>query len=406
MADYDFIRLTFDGKSSDTFGLYVVSGGDMYSESITPEFENRTTRVPGRPLSLYWGTDLLDKTFEIKLATDGMTDLQFNAFKKHFKPGKVGKLSFEETGFQYYYVILATPPVMNFVPFEQTIDGYRQNIYKGDISLSFLTLRPYAQSDLYLGTDYTATSWYVRSGLPLLTDFPASDNVYYFLAENQVVKNRELQDPHPLPNGASFKVYHAGNNDADMNLQFTLNSSIGESPNHNISWLNLVIEDLGILTKPIALIDIERTIDLVGASFSNWEQEKATVLNLLREELSSELRDSLLAMVNATGAGLTFTTVAALITRLTDAFFTGVSHRFSINGFTKQCSLTFINALITPATDNITRGNIVCDATGSYNGNFIPIEANGLKTPSLTIQTINFSAIVDDISVYFKNTYV
>lgn len=407
MQNFDFIRFTFDGKSSDEFGLYVVSGGEMYNESITPEFENRTARIPGRLTSLYWGTDLTDKTFDIRLATDSMTDLQLNSFKKHFQPGKVGALSFEESAFQSRQVLLASQPIFNFIPFKEETAQGRQNIYKGDLILSFVSLSPYAESELSLAnSEIMGKSWFIRSGIPQLTAFPQSDDVNYFLANDVIVKNRVVQSNSIITPNNKVSVFHAGNAPAPCELKFIYGISLGPQPDYQVDWSNLSFGGKGRLTKPIQFIDIEKTIALIVANFENWAQTKGNVLKILREELSSELRDSLIALTNATGAGLTFPTVASLIDRIQQAFFyIDGKHLFSLNGYTQQASLTFVNGLTSPATSTTARGDIVTNITGSYNGHYLTVEPNGVSVP-LTTQVISFNRSFADVKISFKNTYV
>ena len=148
MADFDFIKLTFDNKSTTDFNLYVVSNSGRYNALLSPQFENRTTSIPGRPGLVYWGTDFSAKEFTISLATDGMTGTQLNLFKKIFYPGKMGELSFEESFYKYYDVILMQPPTLSFVPFESN-NGL---IYKGEIELQMISMSPFASSKFNLLT--------------------------------------------------------------------------------------------------------------------------------------------------------------------------------------------------------------------------------------------------------------
>ena len=152
MADFNFIRLTFDGVKTSDLNLYVVSSSGRYTAPLSPQFENRTTSVPGRPGLLYWGTDLGAQEFTISLATDGMTGTQLNLFKKTFYPGKMGELSFEESFYKYYDVILMAPPTLDFVPFESN----NELIYKGEIELQMISMVPFAYSKFNLLTgEYT-----------------------------------------------------------------------------------------------------------------------------------------------------------------------------------------------------------------------------------------------------------
>ena len=393
MADYDFIRLTFDGKKTSDFNLYVVSNSGRYTAPLAPQFENRTTSVPGRPGLLYWGTDLGNQEFSISLATDSMTGTQLNEFRKAFAPGKLGNLTFEESFYKTYKVMLSAPPTLSFLPFEKN----GENIYKGEVELQMITLEPYGYSEVPLVPTIQLTSLARKeSGLPVLTDFPSVDGVIYHIAHNTRILNR-TSTANKLT-GQTINIYHAGNAHALVDLKFTqtllLNASAGPiGPRSN--WTHITI-GTATLIKPRFLIEIEYTLQAVYDAFDDWVTQKEQTLNLLREELGGPHREALVALVNATGAGLAYPDFLNLVTKIRSDFFTEAVYTFAINGTNNQCELTVVSGADTYVEDN----------AGSFNGKFITLAPSGILPVSVGKETITSTVALSNVEVNFRNTYI
>lgn len=400
MADFDFIRLTFDGVKTSDLNLYVVSNSGRYTAPLSPQFENRTTSVPGRPGLLYWGTDLGAQELTIQLATDGITGTQLNKLKKLFVPGKLGTLSFEESSYREYRVMLLAPSVMNFVPFIKTeASGYPTNLYKGEIELQLTTLEPYSYSITGLYTGSLDNPSRLESGLPRLADFPATTTIYH-ISHNIRVKNKATVTD-KVQNVNSVYISHAGNAEGELDLIFTktytLNAESGSTgPRSN--WVNITIDD-AILVKPRFIVDIEFALQEVYSAWPAWSTKKASVLNTLREELNGSHRDALINLVNATGSGLTYTTFTGLRQKIQTDFFTNVKYRFRIQGTTNQCGLEITN------TDG-TNVLYTEDNAGSFNGKFIKLKAGGILPVASNQQILTSSVPISDVEVKFKDTYI
>ena len=398
MADYDFIRLTFDGKKTSDFNLYVVSNSGRYSAPLTPLFENRTTSVPGRPGLLYWGTDLGHQEFIISLATNNMTGTLLNNFKKTFIPGKVGSLSFEEGFYKVYKVMLMSPPIFNFLPFDG-VDSLSApiNIYKGEIELQLTTLEPYGYSEVaILPAGYLTSPSRAESGLPVLTDFPAADGVIYHIAHNTRILNR-TSTANKLT-GQTINIYHAGNGPASVDLKFAktylLDNASGVVGPRS-TWANIQIGN-AILIKPRFLIEIEYMLQMVYNASTDWAAQKEQTLNLLREELGGPHREALIALVNAMGADLAYETFDNLVTKTRLDFFTDVVYTFAINGTNNQCELTVVSGADTYIEDN----------AGSFNGKFVTLAPSGILPVSAGKEIITSTVALSNVEVDFRNTYI
>lgn len=178
----EFIDFSFDGKHISEFGLVVVSDGDRLSLDASPSFSDETSTVNGLSGQYYWGTtfDAGKKTF--KLATDGMTEKQIAAFKKHFVPGHYGKLVLDERLGRYCYARVSSVSTISFIPFRETITvagaSITTNIYKGESSLTFQMDYPFwmAETNILPGnnlTDESVRKAYVNN-IPLSNSTHAS----------------------------------------------------------------------------------------------------------------------------------------------------------------------------------------------------------------------------------------
>lgn len=157
----EFIDFSFNGKHISEFGLVAVSDGDRLSLDASPSFSDETSTVNGLSGQYYWGTtfDAGKKTF--KLATDGMTEKQVAAFKKHFLPGHYGKLVLDEKLGRYCYARVSSVSTISFIPFQETIivagGPLTTNIYKGESSLTFQMDYPFwmAETNVVDGSSLT-----------------------------------------------------------------------------------------------------------------------------------------------------------------------------------------------------------------------------------------------------------
>ena len=146
----EYIDFSFAGRRLSDFGLVAVTCGDRYNFAASPEFEDETTSVNGVWGQYYWGTKFKTRTYSYSLATDGMTERQFEDFKKHFKPGFYGQF-YEDAWFdRYCYVRLKSVADFSFIPFQEDVEvaGVRfpSRIYKGECKLTFIQDRPFQYS--------------------------------------------------------------------------------------------------------------------------------------------------------------------------------------------------------------------------------------------------------------------
>lgn len=139
--DKEFIDFSFAGKHISEFDMVAVSDGDRYSLDMSSTFDDETSTINGLNGQYYWGTTFNANQINFKLATDGITEKQLTAFKKHFVPGKYGKLFVDERIGRYCWARVKSVITLNFIPFQEqnTIQGiiFHTNIYKGEASIVF-----------------------------------------------------------------------------------------------------------------------------------------------------------------------------------------------------------------------------------------------------------------------------
>lgn len=187
--DKEFIDFSFDGKHISEFGLVAVTDGDRLTANASPSFSSETSTVNGLSGQYYWGTTFGTGELTFKLATDGMTEKQLSAFKKHFIPGHYGKLILDERLGRYCYARLANVSTLSFIPFQEdiTINGisFQTNIYKGEATLTLVLDFPYwiGESHYIEGelTQETVRKAYVNN-IPVSTTEKAvyiGDDTYY-----------------------------------------------------------------------------------------------------------------------------------------------------------------------------------------------------------------------------------
>ena len=402
IEDKSFISFTYDGKAIEEFGMAVVSSGDRLSTSLQQNFTNTITNISGKNGSLYWGTDITGLTINFNLATGGMTSRQLLNLKSHFKPGKIAPLVLIEHEYCYAYAIVSSATSFNFIPFDAIvkINGveYNDTIYKGDATLSFYIPDGlfYSREGYVIGEQYTDKPWFLASGLPLTNKITAKN---CFLSNNTVLNKSSLSS-----GNLTIYAYNAGNMPAQANVCFT--KTITFSSGYSVPWNDITIGNV-ILGKPRMFKDVDYTISLLNSYSSSWEENKTKVLIDLRDNLDSGLREELVGIVNATGANLQWTNTTDAIAAIRNII-NNEKFIFSINGIENQTLMSAeltVHAFNNPITT--TTKEFVENIGDITNGKYITIkESEGLREDgTVELQAINMSEVLDDIGVFFLNTY-
>ena len=230
--DFEFLGFTFNGKHSSEFGLTVVSPGGLYQENMFASFEDKTISVSGKEGVYYFGTEIRTKEMSVQLAFDHLTSENYRKIKEWLSPKIVGKLIFDERPYKYYWVKISTPPAFSFVPFEEEIEGEVVHIFKGELSISFISHSPYGYCETsflreveiynpeeedykpYVYGNYPG--WYMESGLfdeEATNIVSAGENVFVNVPIGVIKKD-----------GTNASFYNCGVVNSNLEFSFLINS--------------------------------------------------------------------------------------------------------------------------------------------------------------------------------------
>lgn len=237
----DFIGFTFDNKHSSELGIVRVSEGSRYDENLLPSIEDKFVRVPGGDGNYFFGSYYTERDFNISIAFDNLSEEQFRELRQHLNGKKVGELIFDEAPYKVYKVKVAISPNLKYICFDKEgDDGKRIRIYKGEGSISFKTLSPFAKSkDKWLSEYRSSTTSTVSTEEDnLLTKedlynpkmVEIGDNVDEWAAASGM---KETQDDYDSYNNGTIKLYNPGDVETDFILKTTDSKEITFTLNGN-----------------------------------------------------------------------------------------------------------------------------------------------------------------------------
>ena len=136
----DLTGFKFGDYHTSQFGLIRVSNGSRYNEYLLPTLKNTTTDVPGMEGTLYFGTQKTTRSFQIDMAFDSLTEEDIRDIREWLVGMK--PLIFDERPYIQYMCTLNSAPQLKYLTFEEN----GQRIYKGELSVSFVSYLPYGYS--------------------------------------------------------------------------------------------------------------------------------------------------------------------------------------------------------------------------------------------------------------------
>lgn len=161
-----FISFSYGGKVIEDFNLIAITENNAISRNTYAPFEDNITESEIYDGQIYWSSHFNANTLTLPLFTDGMTDLQFDDFKKWFCPGEIRELILAEHPNRGIMARIAEPPAIELLPFEKKITrkiGGKEvqvstTLYKGKVTVSFVMDDPYWYSltnilDIVTSTD-------------------------------------------------------------------------------------------------------------------------------------------------------------------------------------------------------------------------------------------------------------
>ena len=201
----DFLGFTFGGVHSSDLGITRVSGGDRYEEKLQPEITDRTTEVPGLDGVYYFGSDHKERTFDISIGFDSLTEMQFRQLRTFFSTKEIKDLIFDERPYKKYMAKLESPVELSYVCFdgpEKVLDNERDgvriidrpsttssvvsDVSEGlDITLSEAVYQSKCQNDGTNTFTYQNSAWYMNENVEVsLDEYGITATINDLVAEN------------------------------------------------------------------------------------------------------------------------------------------------------------------------------------------------------------------------------
>ena len=231
MASMDFFGFSFKGYHSSNLGIVRVSDGSRYDDTIIPAFQDKTVAVPGGDGTYFFESFYTNRTFNISIAFDALTEAQFRQLRQVFNGKEVGDLIFDEAPYKAYTVKVQSPPQLKYICFDMEVedqsttstilhnhDLYTHSsasaytaptspgrVYKGEGTIQFIGYRPYAHSVHKYLNEYSDT------------------NISEWSAASRMRANGSDLDG---TNTGTVRVYNAGDIEADFCLYFSAANSV------------------------------------------------------------------------------------------------------------------------------------------------------------------------------------
>ena len=237
----DFIGFTFDNKHSSELGIVRVSEGSRYDENLLPSIEDKIVRVPGGDGNYYFGSYYTERDFNISIAFDNLSETQFRELRQHFNGKKIGELIFDETPYKVYKVKVITSPNLKYICFDgEDKEGKRIRIYKGEGSISFKALTPFARSKSKWLSEYRSSTistvlieennLLTKEDLYIPKMVEVGDNIEEWAAASGM---KETQDNYDSYNNGTINLYNPGDVETDFILKTTDSKTITFKLNGN-----------------------------------------------------------------------------------------------------------------------------------------------------------------------------
>lgn len=199
----DFIGFQFNGVHSSELGIVRTSDGSRYNENLISNFQDKTAQMPGSDETLYWESFYSNRSWNISIAFDNMSEYQFRRMRQVFNGKDMGTLIFDESPYKAYTVKVQSPPQLKFICFNEG----NERVYKGEGTIQFISYKPYARSvkkflSEYSNIDYpNKNEWAAASGM------------------------KNTQGSYDGTNATTIYLYNAGDVETDWIAYYSITSS-------------------------------------------------------------------------------------------------------------------------------------------------------------------------------------
>ena len=247
-----YLGFTFDGHHSSEFGLLVVSDGDRYHQSLSPNFSDTVLTVPGKNGGYYFGTQLQMKDFTIRCAFNEMTTHMLHKIQNWLYPNKVGWLVFDETPYKKYRVKISNVSEPTYLPFDEfyEVKGYKfqKEILKGEINFNFFSFDEYGyENEEYEMPQITLNNIIKQQDLD-------SGLIPYNYSHDGICLPHQHLDEISKDTNFNFYAYNAGNGIANADFYFII-AKEQISDNDPLTIFNYESGESYIINNPIEIIN-------------------------------------------------------------------------------------------------------------------------------------------------------
>lgn len=139
----DFMGFQYGGYHSSQLGITRVSDGSRYTEELVPTINDKIIEKPGNDGTYFFGSFFTQKSFDLNMAFDSITEAQLYLLRMIFSTKKPQQLIFDETPYKFYWAKPAASPQFSYICFEE---GNEKRVYKGECSVSLIAYDAYAHS--------------------------------------------------------------------------------------------------------------------------------------------------------------------------------------------------------------------------------------------------------------------
>lgn len=253
----DYVGFSFNGLHSSQFGIKSVSSSNRYTRGLLPASSDISIEVNGGSGSYYFGSELKNRTFNLTLAFDDVTEQEVREISRWlYANGGVASLIFDELPYIQYYARMNGTPDMKYLVFD---DAYGARVYKGELNITFTAYDPYGYSVHKYLSEYN------------LEDNAGEWSEASALLQSQTVNNITYDTF--IPSTHTFNLYNPGDVEVDFILTLTVNHGTESFPvnriNINLEANSLILDTTGITNGATIVIDTKKHLIKVGAVVAN-----------------------------------------------------------------------------------------------------------------------------------------
>lgn len=214
----DFIGFHFNGKHSSEMGIIRTSNGSRFDENLLPTMQDKTIVVPGGDGTYYFGSEFTQRQFNIPIATDELTEVQFRELRAWLGDKGIHGLWFDEAPYKEYSVKCTGTPQLKFLCFDKE-EGVR--VYKGEGTLTFTAYYPFARSRFKYLSEYEVETETVDYYPDNLNEWSAASNLLSSKGEYDLVDYKTKNE---------IYLYNAGDIETDIKIYFSFHTANFREP--------------------------------------------------------------------------------------------------------------------------------------------------------------------------------